>query len=143
MIETDNGLVQAGVRRYLGRRETMNWNKSFREAFCEYYGCPAQRFVPVAARKALPWRVRVLRPLIVLLHPEHFRMDFELIERVGDARSWSECTAALGAFSSNNKLRGGFGRNTVKLRASGRRLSRLVRRVMGSTDEPSDGASAT
>lgn len=111
------------------------WNKSFREAFCEQYHCPPQRFVPVAARKALPWRVRLLRPLILMLHPDHFRLDYEFMERVGDARSWSECNAALGAFSSNNKLRGGFYRNTVKLRASGQRVSRLVRRVMGARDE--------
>lgn len=119
------------------------WSKSFKEAFCEHYGCPEQRFVPVAARKALPVRVRLLRPLILMLHPEHFRLDFEFMERVGSARSWSEVNAAMGAFSSNNRLRGGFYRNTVKLRASGRRVSRLVRRIMGEAGEYGTHSEAT
>jgi hypothetical protein len=107
------------------------WNKSFQEAFCEHYRCPPERYKRVATRKALPWRVRLLRPLIMLVHPSHFRLDFEFLEQVGQARSWPECNAALSAFSSNNRLRGGFYRNSLKLRASGRRVSRLVERVMG------------
>lgn len=107
-----------------------NWMKSFKDRFCEHYGCPEERYVPVAARKALPWRVRVLRPLILMFHPDHFRMDFELLERVGSAQSWSEVNAALGAFNCNNRLCGGFYRNTAKLRASGRRVSRMVRHLM-------------
>lgn len=108
-----------------------DWNKSFQEAFCEHYRCPPERYRPVATRKALPWRVRLLRPLILLLHPSHFRLDLEFLDHVGHARNWPECNAALAAFNSNNKLRGGFYRNTLKLRASGRRVSRLVERVMG------------
>lgn len=108
-----------------------NWSKSFRESFCEKYGCPPERFVRLATRKCLPWRVRLLRPLILLLHPDHFEMDFEFIERAGNSMSWSEIHGTIGAFDSNNRLRGGFYRNRLKLRASGKRLSRLVRRIVG------------
>jgi len=108
-----------------------DWNKSFREVFCEHYRCPPARFETVAARKALPVFVRFLRPFILILDPGHFQLDFELMQQVGDARSWSEVNAVLGAFKSNNKLRGGFWRNTVKWRASGRRVSHLVRRLKG------------
>lgn len=113
------------------RLSTMaNWSKSFRKSFCEKYRCPSERYVLLATRKSLPWRVRLLRPFILLLHPEHFQMDFEFVERVGNALSWSELNGAFGAFDSNNRLRGGFYRNTLKLRVSGKRLSRLVRRVV-------------
>ena len=118
------------VRDHVHLRMT-DWSKSFREAFCEHYRCTPARFETVAARKALPVSVRLLRPFILVLHPGHFHLDFELMQQVGDARSWSEVNAVLGAFKSNNKLRGGFWRNTVKWRASGRRVSRLVRRLMG------------
>lgn len=114
-----------------------NWSKSFRESFCEKYRCPPERFVRLATRKCLPWRVRLLRPLILLLHPGHFEMDFEFIERAGNSMSWAEINGTIGAFDSNNRLRGGFYRNTLKLRASGKRLSRLVRRIVaanGSSD---------
>ena len=127
-------LVPGALNRDRRNTDMTTWDKSFREAFCERYGCTAERFVPLAARKALPWRVRLLRPVILLLHPSHFHLDLELMERVGEARSWSECHAALGAFNSNNKMRGGFFRNSVKLRASGRRVTRLVGRVMGKPD---------
>jgi hypothetical protein len=117
-----------------------NWSKSFREAFCERYRCAPERFVPVALRKVLPWRVRFLRPWFSLLYPDYFRLDYELVEMLGGARSWSEVNAALGAFSSNNRLRGGFYRNTLKVRASGRRVSRLVTRVVGDRDGARPGA---
>ena len=110
------------------------WSKSFREAFCECFRCAPERFIPVALRKVLPWRVRVVRPFFTLLYPDYFRLDFELVEMLGGARDWSEVNAALGAFSSNNHLRGGFYRNTLKIRASGRRVSRLVTRVLGDRD---------
>jgi hypothetical protein len=116
-----------------------SWSTSFREAFCKHYGCASEEFVRRATRKALPWRVRLLRPLIVLLHPDHFRMDFEFLERVGNARNWSEVHAAMGAFESNNRLRGGFYRNQLKFRASGRRVSAMVARVVG---EEGDGPAA-
>lgn len=111
------------------------WPKSFQEAFCERFRCEPERFVSVALRKSLPWRVRLLRPLFTLLYPDYFRLDFELMEMVGGARSWSEVNAALGAFSSNNRLRGGFYRNTLKVRASGRRVSRLVTTLVGDREE--------
>lgn len=114
------------------RLSTMaNRSKSFRESFCEKYRCPTERYVLLATRKCLPWRVRLLRPFILLLHPEHFQMDFEFVERAGNALNWSELNGAIGAFDGNNRLRGGFYRNTLKLRVSGKRLSRLVRRVVG------------
>ena len=123
-----------------GRYQMSTWSKSFREAFCERYRCVPERFVPVALRKVLPWRVRLIRPFFTLLYPDFFRLDFELVEMLGAAHSWSEINAALGAFSSNNHLRGGFYRNTLKVRASGRRVSRLVTKVVG--DRATSGAGA-
>lgn len=122
-------LAAAPSRRRLSNMAS--WSKSFRESFCERYQCPPERFVFLATRKCLPWRVRLLRPFILLLHPDHFQMDLEFVERAGHAQSWSELNGTIGAFDSNNRLRGGFYRNTLKLRASGKKLSRLVRRIVG------------
>ena len=133
MVNAREGVAQdVRVRDHVHLRMRMTeWSKSFREAYCERYRCPPARFETVAARKALPLFVRFLRPFILILDPGHFQLDFELMQQVGDARSWSEVNAVLGAFKSNNKLRGGFWRNTVKWRASGRRVSHLVRRLKG------------
>jgi hypothetical protein len=117
-----------------GANSMPNWSKSFQEAFCEHFGCEPEQYAPKALRKVLPWRVRLIRPFLSVLYPGYFRPDFELVEMLADARSWSDVNAALGAFSSNNRLRGGFYRNSLKLRASGGRASNLVTRMMGSRD---------
>jgi hypothetical protein len=77
--------------------------------------------------------VRLLKPFIRLLHPDHFHMDMEFIERAGNSRNWSELNTALGAFASNNRLRGDLYRNWLKLRVSGRRLTHLAGRLMDDT----------
>ncbi len=109
------------------------WPHTFREAFCQYYHCAPEEFVVRATRKALPWRVRLLRPLIRFFKPDYFQPDFEFLERVGTARSWGEVHSAQGAFESNNRLRGGFARNRLKFRASGRRVTALIQRVLENT----------
>lgn len=116
-----------------------SWTRPFREAFCDRYRCTPERFAKVALRKALPLRIRLIRPLVTLLHPEHFRPDFELMERVGGARNWSDVNAALGAFSSNNRIQGGFYRTVLKVRASGRRVSRMVSAVVGDRSSVTSG----
>lgn len=92
-----------------------------------------------ATRKALPWRVRLLRPLIEFFRPDHFRPDFEFLERVGAARDWKEVHAALGAFESGNRLHGEFYRNRLKFRASGRRVTALIQRVLEETARDAGG----
>jgi hypothetical protein len=109
------------------------WPFTFREAFCRCYHCAPEEFVVRATRKALPWRVRLLRPLIQFFRPDHFKPDYEFLERVGTARDWKEVHSALGAFESSNRLRGGFYRTRLKFRASGRRVTALVQRVLEET----------
>lgn len=116
-----------------------DWPRTFREAFCDYYRCPPEEFVVRATRKSLRWRARLLRPLILFFNPEHFKPDFEFLEMLGSARSWKDVHAAMGAFESNNRLRGGFYRNRCKFRASGRRVAALITRVLG--DAASHGSS--
>lgn len=103
---------------------------TFREAFCKYYDCVPEEFVVRATRRALHRRARLLKPLLLFFNPEYFKPDFELLERLGSARNWQQVHAALGAFESNNRLRGGVARNQLKLRASGRRVRALVERVL-------------
>jgi hypothetical protein len=108
-----------------------DWPKTLKESFCEAFGCPSERFVPVAFKKCLHRRVRLFRPFIVIFQPDYFHPDYEMIECLGNARSWADVDGALGAFASNNRLRGGFARKVLKFRASGHRVTRLVERVIG------------
>ncbi len=110
-------------------RAMESWPKSFRDAFCEHDQCAPEEYVRRATRIALPWRVRLLRPLIQLLSPDYFQPDYEFLELAGHARSWRDLHAAIGTFQSNNRLRGGFYRNRLKFRASGRRVTRLTEQL--------------
>ena len=120
-----------------------DWPMTFREAFCKYYECAPEEFVVRATRKALHRRARLLKPLILFFNPEHFKPDFEFLERLGAARNWQQVHAAIGAFESNNRLSGGLARNRFKLRASGRRASALITRVLEEALETTPSATRT
>lgn len=105
------------------------WSKSLKQAFCEAYHCPAERYVTRALRQCLPVRVRLMAPLLRVLRPDFFNLDRELVERAGEARSWADLNVAIAAFASYNQLRRSFLRRRLGVRASGRRLTRLARRL--------------
>ena len=105
-------------------RQRVN-EQSFREAVCERFGIPPERYTEeVFWRCVFPWTLLLVR-LLWWLRPAWFRQDLELIESVADCTSVAEVRAELNSFRYYHRPRG-FGRRVLHLRISGQRLMALA-----------------
>ncbi|RME93343.1 MAG: hypothetical protein D6766_08385 [Verrucomicrobia bacterium] len=112
-------------------RAMSDWPKSFKEAYCERFRCPPEKFVLSVFRRTLYRRARPLAWLLVLFKRDFFRLDIDLINEVGEARSWSDFNAVISNHVQSSQLRSGFLRNGLKLRVSCSRVKRLAERLFG------------
>ncbi|MCZ7634859.1 MAG: hypothetical protein M5U12_01570 [Verrucomicrobia bacterium] len=78
---------------------------------------------------------RMLRRLIRLLRPSFFRPDLDAIQRLGETDSWLAFRAELEGFSQDNQMRGGWVRNVLKVRLSGKLLNELAEYLFGPEEE--------
>ena len=115
------------------------WSQSFRAAFCQHYRCTPEAYAHKAFFKALYWRAWFLLPLLRLLPRRYFRLDYALIDEVGDAMNWDDFNSAVSNYVRSNLLRSGFLRRVFKLRISCNRLKRIARGFFGERAVPPAG----
>jgi hypothetical protein len=101
---------------------------TFAEKFCAKHGLPPEKYDKSVLRRSLYPAARLLRPVLVL-KANYFAADHEFIRRVGRLTRLGGFEAEVNEFlyDPNNR---GFLRRVFKLRASARRLRRIVRDVM-------------
>jgi len=104
------------------------WQKTFRESFCERFGCPPEEY-----EKRVFWKCLYRRslPLAVLVHMfkrPFFNLDLQTIRQIGFARNTQEFRTELENFRYDYRMQGGLLR-LLRVRVSGKRLMALLRSV--------------
>ncbi|MCX8089836.1 MAG: hypothetical protein N3I86_02725 [Verrucomicrobiae bacterium] len=99
--------------------------KTFRDAVCERFGIPPERYAHEVFWRCVFPSTRLPVRLLSRVHPAYFRQDLELIESVADCTSASEVRSELNNFRYYYPIRG-FGRRVLHLRISGQRLVELA-----------------
>jgi hypothetical protein len=101
---------------------------TFAEKVCAKHGLCPEKYEKIVLRNSLYPAARLLRPVLVL-KANYFAADHEFIRRVGRLTRLGGFEAEVQDFlyDPNNR---GFLRRVFKLRASARRLRRMVRELM-------------
>jgi hypothetical protein len=113
------------------------WPKTFRESYCERFGCPAEAFENRVFWRCLYRRSLPLAWLVHLLNRPHFELDRQTIRQLGVTRSPQEFRSELEAFRYEYRMRGGFLRQ-LRVRVSGKRLVALLREVCPPVGQSAD-----
>lgn len=98
----------------------------FKTLFCEQFNCPPAKYAENAFRRCLYPHARVLAPIIHLLAPSYFTLDYELLQGLSAAVDLTDVRACVDNFSQANSWSGSFFRTVLRLRVSGRRTTRLA-----------------
>jgi len=101
------------------------WPKTFRESFCERFGCPPENYEKQVFWRCLYRRSLPLAWLIYLVRRKHFDLDLQTIRQLGVCRSPQEFRAELESFRYEYRSRGGMLRQ-IRVRVSGKRLIGLL-----------------
>jgi len=107
----------------------------FRQLFCLKYELPPEQF-----ERALFW-MSVFRhslPVVSLLQrwkPEMFREDYDLMREVASSTSRGEVICELNRFYGRNRRVGGFWRNVLYCRVSGKRVLQIYRSLIAEQEE--------
>ena|SRR5690349_22136370 len=100
----------------------MTWAKSFREVYLERCQCAPDRFEAHLLPRALHRRAFPFKWIIRKAMPGFFEMELRTIRYLGNARTSEEFRAELDSYRSEYRRHGGFLRNTLAIRLSGKRL---------------------
>ncbi len=87
--------------------------------------CDERAYVRRVFWRALPRRSLPLATLLWLVHREFYARDFALIRELGQTRDATEFHILIEQFRDEVIRSGGWLRNALQLRVSGRRLRRL------------------
>lgn len=104
---------------------------SFRELFCEEFGCSDRDFEKKIFWMGLFPVARPLAFLISIFRPSYFDLDFGALKSLGNLREEASCRHQAEGFKGNYR---GFGSHTalrrrLLVRVSGRRLLQINDRV--------------
>jgi hypothetical protein len=111
------------------------WAKSFRENYCERFGCPLEDFENRVFWRSLYRRSLPLSLVVHLTNRRHFELDLQTIRQLGVCRGTQEFRAELESFRYDYRMRGGLLRR-LRVRVSGKRLMALLREVLAATEQP-------
>lgn len=97
----------------------------FREQAMAQWECDEPAYLRRVFWRALPRVTLPLAALAWLLRGEFFARDFALIRELGQTRDATEFFILIEQFRDETRRSGGWARNVLRLRVSGRRLRRL------------------
>lgn len=107
--------------------------------FCERFACSEEEYEERAFKQCLFWHARLLAPALRLLLPHAFEYDLKFIRFLGAATDWQEAKTDVNNFHVLNDGKPSFWRETLRLRVSGRKASRLAHGLFsapGGTGQP-------
>jgi hypothetical protein len=107
------------------------WPKTFRESFCERFGCAPDAFESRVFWRCLYRRSLPLAMLVYAVKRSYFALDFQTIRQLAVVRTDQEFRAELEAFRYEYRMRGRLFQG-LRVRISGKRLIALLREVTGS-----------
>lgn len=110
--------------------EPMNRTYNFKTAFCERFEHPHENFENRVFWNALHPEMKPVALLIRWLRPSFFRSDLDCIRSIAHAESKEEVRAIINSLQYDPTFKRGFFRGVLRVRISGRRLTRLAGRVL-------------
>ena len=110
--------------------EPMNMSYNFKTAYCARFEYPHENFEKRVFWKAIHPEVKPVAFLINYLWPGFFRIDIDCIRSVAAAQSKREVGAIINSLHYNPAFKRGFFRGFLRVRISGRRLTRLAAKVL-------------
>src|ERR1043165_1650951 len=81
------------------------WPKTFRESFCERFGCPPEAFERRVFWRCLYRRSLPLSLVVYLVNRNYFALDLQTIKQLGVARSLQEFRGELESFRYEYRMR--------------------------------------
>jgi hypothetical protein len=101
-------------------------NRDLKALFCERFRCPPSEYEKRALRKCLYLHARIVAPLLRLLNPGCFERDLVFIDYFGKAKNREEVITEVAASRYQDATKPRFTRNTLRLRVSGRKATKLA-----------------
>ncbi len=102
---------------------------TFAERFCERYRVTAREYPRAMFWRCLHRRAILLAPFILFFKPQYFSADYDLIASVGRMTSVAHLDEEMADFR-DHPWNHGFIRSRLRIRVSGARVCKMVRRVM-------------
>lgn len=102
-----------------------SWPKTFKEAFCERFRCPPERYEQSVFWRCLHRHAIPVAMLIRWINPEVFREDFDLIREIGGMNDPFLFRGEVDYFHGRNVRHDGLLRRYLRVRVSGRRVLKL------------------
>jgi hypothetical protein len=115
----------------LKTNERVYWNKTFKEAFCEHFGCPPEHYDRTSMAKLFyrhAWPAALLLERVGL---ESIRGARAFVQRAGQARSWDDLLSDLRSYQSWVDLHGGIWGKRMRIRISGARVFSVASQLFG------------
>jgi hypothetical protein len=94
---------------------------NFREAYCAYHGCSAEKYVRHLLMRSVPLLLRPLARLTLMTNPGLFSVEVDAIQRLGMARSGPEVADAISELDNLSRVERSFWR-VVGLKANPGRM---------------------
>jgi hypothetical protein len=100
---------------------------SFKQAFCDHYGCKPEEFESLVFGKCMHRRARPFVWLIRMFRPDSFGADFHVIRQVGETTNLMEAMVEIDSYAQGRKGRVG---DFFRVRISGKRLLRVAQKFL-------------
>jgi len=121
---------RSGIRQSQNPTHSMNTPSNFKTAYCARFEYPHDNFEKRVFWKALHPETKPIALLINCVWPGFFRSDLDCIRSVATAETKQEVRAIVNSLQYDPAFKRGFIRGFLRVRISGRRLTRLAARVL-------------
>jgi hypothetical protein len=103
--------------------------RDLKTLFCEQFNCPVAAYEERAFKRCLYWHARLVVPAVRVLSPSFFAEDLKFMQELGLTSGWRAARSEVLTFQDANRATGGFWRNSLRLRVSGRKAADLSQRL--------------
>jgi hypothetical protein len=108
----------------------MNTPYNFKTAFCARFEYAQENFEKRVFWNTVHPEMKLVAFLINCLRPKFFRSDIDCIRSIATAESKQEVRAIVNSLQYDPAFKQGFFRGFLRVRISGRRLTRLAGKVL-------------
>src|ERR1041385_4572944 len=105
------------------------WQQTFRERFCEQFGCDVARFEEGVFWRTLNRHAWIFAKFIFPKHPGIFKEDLDFIHELGGIRDPLVFKNEVNRYHGRNVREKGWIRGTFGIRVSGKRVMKLKNRL--------------
>jgi hypothetical protein len=111
-------------------REPMNSPYNFKTAFCARFEYQQEHFEQRVFWDAVHPEIKIVAFLISFFRPSFFRSDLDCIRSIATAETKQEVHVIVSSLRFDPNFNRGFFRGFLRVRVSGRRLTRLANKVL-------------